>query len=301
MQTQEKNKGRCGAFTLRDRTDPQGKPKLREIHDKRLKINANQSQQAELIMRLARYVFSTAAAENSTWRWIVKMRDISTLDQIMQFSSQLESHTRVEACVILQDWMACRSWLDEGEKSICRGIIETTKQRIQICKCDGGGAATTTKNSNKANAPPTPGGDQIMQQLQQLTADPLPSTSDNILAWDGGGSPPPAEGGAFGEGGSGVGGGGLSSSPSHGGGVGGGSFGGVFATPPVQGNQFGGRDGGGGEIFSSPAQGGEFGDCSSISGGFGLLPSQSDRFEGGTSGESDFGKWDLHNGEDDYT
>ena len=56
------------------------------------------------------------------------MRENSTLDQIMQFSSQLESSAQVEACcTILQDWVACRSWLTEQEKSICREIIEVTQ------------------------------------------------------------------------------------------------------------------------------------------------------------------------------
>ena len=120
---------RLGALTLRNRTAPRDKAKLCEIWSPRVDEATELMTKGQLIMRLARYLFSTAAAENekTTFRWFYKMRENSTLDQIMQFSSQLESPMLVEACSILQDWVARRSWLTEQEKNICREIIEVTQ------------------------------------------------------------------------------------------------------------------------------------------------------------------------------
>ena len=120
---------RLGALTLRNRTAPQDKPKLREIWSNQVDEATELKTKGQLTMRLARYVFSTAAAENEIFKWDVMRRENSTLDQIVQFSSQLESQSaQVEACcTILQNWVARRSWLAAQEKNICREIIEVTQ------------------------------------------------------------------------------------------------------------------------------------------------------------------------------
>ena len=103
---------RLGALTLRNRTAPQGKPKLREIWSNRVDEATEVTTKGQLVMRLARYVFSTAAAENHTFRWFIKVKKNSTFDQIVQFMANppppllcLSLHAKVEACTIVQDWV----------------------------------------------------------------------------------------------------------------------------------------------------------------------------------------------------
>ena len=200
-------------------------------------------------MRIARYVFSTAAADNDTFRWFIKVKKNSTFDQIVQFMANppppllcLSLPAKVEACAIVQDWVARRNWLAAQEKSICHGIIETTKQRIQSAQSNGGGGGGGGGSDSN-----TPSRNHIEQAVPPVVppTDPidfLHEMEQNIHS-GGGFRTPPRQGSASG------GGGGSTTG---------------FDSPPAQGH--------GGGLDSPPAHGGEFGGGSRVGGGFGTRP-----------------------------